>query len=128
MTTKFLDNKFALSKFYCRGVSHEKQCFGRFSSLPPRPHPLKKRKLYFYCRLAVSERWDGKKGRKEGRAKSAQKIRASKQEGPTMDWLRLALQVDDPSWQWSGMTSDPLSGSSSPTLHIQVPASCSGHT
>ena len=42
-------------KFYCRGVSHEKQRFGRFSSLPPKPPPLKNRKFYFYCRLAVSE-------------------------------------------------------------------------
>ena len=55
MITKFLDNKIALSKFYCRGVSHGKQHFGRFSSLPPRPAPLKKRKFYFYCRLDVSE-------------------------------------------------------------------------
>ena len=47
--------KFALSIFYCRGVSHEKQRFGRFSSLPPRPPPLKKWKCFFYCRLAVSE-------------------------------------------------------------------------
>ena len=52
MTTKCL----ALSNFYCRGVSHEKQRFGRFSSLPPRPPPpLKERNFYFYCRLAVSE-------------------------------------------------------------------------
>ena len=56
MTTKFLDNNiFKFSKFYCRGVSHEKQHFGRFSSLPPRPPPRKKRKFYFYCRLAVSD-------------------------------------------------------------------------
>ena len=47
--------KFALSKFYCRGVSHAKQRFGRFSSLPPRPPPPQKRKFYFYCRLAVSD-------------------------------------------------------------------------
>ena len=34
MTTNFSTIKFALSKFYCRGASHEKQHFGRFSSLP----------------------------------------------------------------------------------------------
>ena len=54
MTTNFLDNKIALSKFCRRGVSHEKHRFGRFSCLSSRP-PLKKRKLNFYCRLAVSE-------------------------------------------------------------------------
>ena len=41
MKTKFLDYKIAVSKFYCRDVSHEEQRFGRFS--------------YLYCRLAVSE-------------------------------------------------------------------------
>ena len=79
MTTKFLDNKIALSKSYCRGVAHEKQRFGRSSCLPPRcPQPLKKRKFYFYCHLAVSDEagqrlessatWDAakKKGHKKG--------------------------------------------------------------
>ena len=55
MTTKFLDNKICIFKAYCRDVSHEKQRFGRFSSLPRRPHPPENRKFYFYCRLAVSE-------------------------------------------------------------------------
>ena len=43
MTTKFLDNKnVALSKFYCRGVSHEKQRFWMiFLSAPTAPPPLK---------------------------------------------------------------------------------------
>ena len=56
MTTKFLDNKIALSKLYCRGVSHENSVFGRFSSLPLGPPPSKA-KILFYCRLAVSEIW-----------------------------------------------------------------------
>ena len=55
MTTNFFDNTMCTSTFDCRGVSHEKQHFGRFSSLPPSPPPLKNRKFYFYCRLAVSE-------------------------------------------------------------------------
>ena len=37
--------KFALSNFYCRGVSHEKQRFGRFASLPPRPPTSKSENL-----------------------------------------------------------------------------------
>ena len=41
MTTKFLDNKFALSKFDCRGVSHESALGRCLSSLPPKPTPLK---------------------------------------------------------------------------------------
>ena len=52
--TNFSTIKFAISIFYCRGISHTKQRFGRFSSLPPRPPPLKNREFYFYCRLAVS--------------------------------------------------------------------------
>ena len=38
--------KFALLKFYCRGVSHKKQRFGRFSSLSPRPPPQKAKILF----------------------------------------------------------------------------------
>ena len=52
------NDKFAaLSKSYCRGVSHEKkkQRFGRSSSLPPMPPPSQNRKFYFYCRPTVSE-------------------------------------------------------------------------
>ena len=48
--------KFAISKFYCGGISHEKQHFGGSSSLPQGPPPLKNGNFYFYCRLAVSER------------------------------------------------------------------------
>ena len=58
----FATIRFAHSKFYCRGVSHEKQRFGRFSSLPqcPPPPPKKNAKMYFYCRrLAVSELFKG---------------------------------------------------------------------
>ena len=40
MTTKFLDNKIAISKFYCRGVSHEKQRIWPILSLPPKAPPL----------------------------------------------------------------------------------------
>ena len=72
MTTKFLDNKMCTSKFYCRGVPHEKQRFGRFSSLPPRP-PASKSKIYFYCRLAVSEFQSPTRGRKIGAARKESK-------------------------------------------------------
>ena len=49
-------SKIKLALFYCRGrFPREKQRFGRFSSLPPSPPPLKDRKFYFYCRLAASE-------------------------------------------------------------------------
>ena len=41
MTTNFSTIKFALSKFYCRGVSHENLRFGTISSLLPRPAPLR---------------------------------------------------------------------------------------
>ena len=55
MTTKFLDKiKFALSKFYCRGVSHEKQRFWTTFLSAPKAPP-QKRKFDFYCRLAVSD-------------------------------------------------------------------------
>ena len=46
MTTKFPDN--ALSKLYCRGVSHEKQHFGRFSSLPPTAPSSSKLQIKFF--------------------------------------------------------------------------------
>ena len=56
MTTKFLNFKFSLSKFYCRDVSHKKQAFlDDFPLCPKDPPPPQKRKIYFYCRLAVSE-------------------------------------------------------------------------
>ena len=60
MTTKFLDNKIFTFKFYCHDVSHEKQRFGQFSSLPPCPPPPERRKFYFYCRLAFSEKLNSK--------------------------------------------------------------------
>ena len=48
MTTEFLDNKICTFKICCRGVSHEKNSvFGRFSSLPPRPPPLKSENFIF---------------------------------------------------------------------------------
>ena len=53
MTTKFLDNKFALSKLIVV-VFPMKTAFGRFSSLPPIPSPPQNCKFYFYCRLVIS--------------------------------------------------------------------------
>ena len=48
--------KFAISKFYCHGVSHEKKtAFWTILLFAPKAPPLKNRKFYFYCRLAVSE-------------------------------------------------------------------------
>ena len=56
MTTKYLDNKISLSKFCCRGVSHENKHFGRiFLSAPKALPPPQKRIFYFHCRLAVSD-------------------------------------------------------------------------
>ena len=52
MTRKFLNNKFALSKCYCRDVSTKNSILDDF---PPPPPPLQNREFYFYCRLAVSE-------------------------------------------------------------------------
>ena len=60
MTTIFLDNKFALSTFYCHGVSHrEKQRFGTIFLSAPKAHPSQKHKFCLYCRLAVSETFRG---------------------------------------------------------------------
>ena len=42
----FLTIKFALSDFYCRGVSHEKQRLGQFSSLPPLPAPPPSKQIF----------------------------------------------------------------------------------
>ena len=50
---KYSTIKFAISKFYCRGVSHEKQRFGRFSSLPPRP-PLKNQNIFILIVVSPS--------------------------------------------------------------------------
>ena len=59
----FSPHQFALSKFYCRGVAHEKTAFFKndFPLFPQGPPP-QKRKFYFYCRRAVSEKQirDGK--------------------------------------------------------------------
>ena len=56
MTTKFLDNKnFHFQNFIVVAFPTKTSVFGRFSSLPPSPSPPQKRKIYFYCRLAVSE-------------------------------------------------------------------------
>ena len=46
--------KFAISNFYCRGVSHKNSVVDDFPLCPQGP-PLKNRKFYFYCRLAVSD-------------------------------------------------------------------------
>ena len=57
MTTNFSTIKFAISKFYCRDVSHEKKntaFWTIFLSAPQCPSPQKP-KFYFYCRLAISE-------------------------------------------------------------------------
>ena len=57
MTTNLTIN-FELSKFYCRGVSHKTQHFGRFSSLPPMPPPSKTQILFLFCRLADSHSFE----------------------------------------------------------------------
>ena len=54
MTTKYLDNKVALSEFCCRGVPRKPAILGRSSSRPPMP-PFKVATLYFDCRLTVSD-------------------------------------------------------------------------
>ena len=51
MTTKFLDNKFARSKFHCRAFPMKNSVFGRFSSLSPSPPPFKSENFIF---IAVS--------------------------------------------------------------------------
>ena len=55
MTTNFSTIKFALSKFYCRGVSHEKQRFWTICLSAPQSPPPQKGKFYFYRRLAFSD-------------------------------------------------------------------------
>ena len=52
--------KFAVSKFYCRGISHEDKRFWTIFLYAPKASPSQKRKFYFYCRLAVSEQLWGK--------------------------------------------------------------------
>ena len=56
MTTKFLDNKISTFKILLSWRFLRKTAF--FDDLPPCPQgppPPQKRKIYFYCRLAVSE-------------------------------------------------------------------------
>ena len=56
MTTKFLDSIIFKTKILLSCHFPRKTAFwGRFSSLPPTPPPLKKHKFHFNCRLAVSE-------------------------------------------------------------------------
>ena len=56
MTTKFLDNKICNFKILLSWCFPRKTAFlGDFPLCPQGPPPLKKRKFYFYCRLAVSE-------------------------------------------------------------------------
>ena len=53
-TTKFLDNKISTFNILLSWRSHEKQCFARFSSLPPRPPPTQKASTLFFtssCRF-----------------------------------------------------------------------------
>ena len=47
MTTKFLDIKFALSIFYCRGVSQEKQHLGTIVLSAPKAPPLRNANFIF---------------------------------------------------------------------------------
>ena len=55
MTTKFLDNKIALSKFYCRGVSHQNKRFLDDLPLCPQPPPLKSEILFLLSSRRLSE-------------------------------------------------------------------------
>ena len=56
MTTKFLDNKICTFKILLSLRFPRKTAFLDNSPLDPRARPPpKKRKFYFYCRLAVSE-------------------------------------------------------------------------
>ena len=56
MTTKILDNKICSFKILLSWRFPRKRGYGRFSSLsPPKAPPLKKRKFYYYCRVAVSD-------------------------------------------------------------------------
>ena len=67
MTTKFLDNKFALSIFIVVAFPKKNPAFlDDFPLCPQAPSPPQKRKFYFYCRLAVSEYWPQKLGFRKG--------------------------------------------------------------
>ena len=53
---KILDNKtLSLSEIYCRDASHENKRFWTIFLSAPKPRPPQKRKVYVYCRLAVSD-------------------------------------------------------------------------
>ena len=81
----FSTSRFALSNLYCRGVPHKKrkskkknsikQRFGTILLSAPTAYPPQKRKLYFYCRLAVSEWLEAPKRVK---TKVYQKVNVSK--------------------------------------------------
>ena len=55
MTTKFLDNKICKFKILLSWRFPRKKAFWTIFLSAPKPPPLKKRKVYFYCRLAVSD-------------------------------------------------------------------------
>ena len=56
MTTKFLDNKICTFKHLLSWrFPQKKSAFWTIFLSAPKAPPLKKRKIYFYCRLAVSE-------------------------------------------------------------------------
>ena len=70
VTTKLLDNTFALSIFYCRGVSHEEnRVFGRSSSNAT-PPPQKKCKSCFLFVVSPSPNKAGKR-RKTAKSRSS---------------------------------------------------------
>ena len=57
MTTEFLDNKFCTFKILLSWRFLGKTAFlDAFSLCPPCPPPPQKRKFYFYCRLALSDK------------------------------------------------------------------------
>ena len=62
MTTKFLDNKICTFKILLSWRFPRKQAFLEDFPLCPQGPPPQKRKFYFYCRLAVSERTFAVKG------------------------------------------------------------------
>ena len=57
MTTKLFDNKISDFKILLSWRFPRKTAFWTSFLSAPKAPPLKNRKLYFYCRLAVSEFW-----------------------------------------------------------------------
>ena len=53
MTTNFSTIKFALSKFCCRGISHENKRFWTIFPSAPKATPPQKRKFYLLLRLSA---------------------------------------------------------------------------